>query len=194
MHLPNTGTSVALALALVSCGGGSQGNRDSNQAESRDVSELPADTGGAEAANGGGAAASTIHVVVGGGPHAGTYELKDSEHTCSSGTLADKRSWQYDYSVRGKKPNELSSVGLTVPDAKDAADGTDIFVLAVGFGDVDEDTHSDHSINTLTTKRGSGTVTVEDRGQSGKMTFKAKTADGVALEGTIDCHQVYRGL
>jgi hypothetical protein len=193
MHLPNTATSLALSLALMSCGK-DQGNRDANQAESRDVSELPADSGGGAAANGGGAAASTIHVVIGGGPRAGTYDLKDSEHTCSSGSLADRRAWGFDYSVRGKKPNELSSLGLTVPYTDGAADSTGKFVLTVGFGDVDEDTYSDHSINTLSTKRGSGTVTVEDRGQSGKVTFKGKTADGVALEGTIECHQVTRGL
>jgi hypothetical protein len=191
MHLPNTATSVALSLALLSCGGKDQGNRDANQAESQDVSELPADTGGEATATGGGAAASTIHVVIGGGRQAGTYDLKDSEQTCTSRPLADKRSWIYDYSVRGKKPNELSALGLTVPDTEDAADGTGTFVLNVGFGDVDENTYSDHSINTLTAKRGSGTVTVEDRGKSGKVTFKGKTADGVAVEGTIDCHQVY---
>jgi hypothetical protein len=33
----------------------------------------------------------------------------------------------------------------------------------------------------------------EDKGKSGKVSFKGKTKDNVSLEGTIDCHQVMRG-
>jgi hypothetical protein len=63
--------------------------------------------------------------------------------------------------------------------------------------------YNEYTINTGATlfgsddkdvkKEGSGTVTVVDKGKSGKVTFKGKTNDNVALEGTIDCHQVMRG-
>ena len=42
-------------------------------------------------------------------------------------------------------------------------------------------------------KEGSGTITVDDKKKSGKVTFKGKTKANVTLEGTIDCHQVMRG-
>jgi hypothetical protein len=62
-------------------------------------------------------------------------------------------------------------------------------------------TWSEHTINTGASlsgvsddvkKEGTGTIRVEDRRKSGKVTFQAKTNDNVSLEGTIDCHQVMR--
>lgn len=190
MHLPNTATSLALSLALLSCGGKDQGKQDTSQAESQDVSEVPtpAESASEEATE---APTSTIHVVVSGGAHAGTYDAKASDVTCRPASFGALNAWGYDYSVRGKKPNELSSLGITVPDSVRAVQGTGTFVLSVGFGDVDEGSYSDHEINTLTIKKGSGTAKVEERGQSAKLTFKGRTPDGVGLEGTIDCQEVF---
>jgi hypothetical protein len=156
-----------------------------------------ADGSGAEgtAESGGGGTATTIHLVVAGGPHAGTYDAKSGEITCSQG-IAGKGVWGNQYSVTGKKPNEFSSLQLIVPDTKDAADGTDRFLLTVGFGELFQPGYSDHTINTQSDrsdkKEGTGTVKVDDQGKSGKVTFKGKTPDGVSLEGTIDCHQLMR--
>jgi hypothetical protein len=36
-------------------------------------------------------------------------------------------------------------------------------------------------------------LTVDDKGKTGKVTFKGKAGDGTPLEGTIDCHQLMRG-
>jgi hypothetical protein len=96
--------------------------------------------------------------------------------------------------VTGKKPNEFSSLQLIVPDTKDAADGTDKFLITAAFGELMEPGYSDLTINTTKdNKEGSGTITVDDKGKTGKVSFKGKTKDNVTLEGTIDCHQLMRG-
>jgi hypothetical protein len=172
----------ALILSVAACG--------KNDTETRaDAGETavrpPAGTGGT---------ATTIHLVIQGGKHAGTYDAKSSDITCTYG-FAGPGSWGNQYSVTGKKPDEFSSLQLIVPDTKDAADGTDKFLLTVGFGQLMEPGYTDHTINTSGkgTQEGSGTITVDDRQTGGKVTFKGKTGDGLSLDGTIDCHQMMRG-
>ncbi|MDF3052676.1 MAG: hypothetical protein K0S19_781 [Geminicoccaceae bacterium] len=178
-----------LALVLVSCGGAKDGDPENAAAEGSSAVQAPT----------GGGTATTIHLVVGGGPHAGTYDAKSNDLTCTYG-FAGEGSWGNQYSVTGKKANEFSSLQLIVPDTKDAADGTDKFLITVGFGELMQPSWSEHTINTGASlggsdnvkKEGSGTVTVEDKGKTGKVTFKGKTKDNVTLDGTIDCHQVMR--
>jgi hypothetical protein len=150
---------------------------------------------------GSGGTATTIHLVIGGGPHAGTYDAKSDNLTCTYG-FAGPGSWGNQYSVTDKKPNEFSSLQLIVPDTKDAADGTNRFMMTAGFGELLQPGYTEYTINTGASlsgssddvkKEGSGTITVEDRGKSGKVTFKGKTKADVTLEGTIDCHQLMRG-
>jgi hypothetical protein len=180
----------ALALVIVSCGGAKDGDPENVAAEGSSGVQPPT----------GGGTATTIHLVVGGGPHAGTYDAKSNDLTCTYG-FAGEGSWGNQYSVTGKKANEFSSLQLIVPDTKDAADGTDKFLITVGFGELMQPSWSEHTINTGASlgggsdnvkKEGSGTVTVEDKGKTGKVTFKGKTKDNVTLDGTIDCHQVMR--
>jgi hypothetical protein len=71
----------------------------------------------------------------------------------------------------------------------------------VGFGELMKPSWSEYRINSGASmggsddvkKEGTGTITVEDKGKTGKVTFKGKTKDNVGLEGTIDCHQLMRG-
>jgi hypothetical protein len=173
----------ALAFVLASCGGAKD-----NGAENAD---------GASSAirppSGGPGTATTIHLVIGGGPHAGTYEAKSDDITCSYG-FAGPGSWGNQYSVMGKKANEFSSLQLIVPDTKDAADGTNKFLITAAFGELMKPSYSEHTINTTKdNKEGSGTITVDDKGKTGKVSFKGKTKDNVTLEGTIDCHELMRG-
>jgi hypothetical protein len=168
-------------------------------------SDSAAQAGGGESAvqtpKGSGGTATTIHLVVTGGPHAGTYDAKSENLTCTYG-FAGKGSWGNQYSVQGKGAKEFSSLQLIVPDTKDAADGTDKFLITVGFGELMKPSWSEHTINTGASlhgvsddvkKEGTGMVTVDDKGKTGKVTFKGKTKDNVGLEGTIDCHQLMRG-
>lgn len=182
-------TSILTACVfLAACGGGDN--------------DADVEAGGAAQASGssGGDPATTIHLVVSGGPHAGTYDVTSTDITCSYG-FAGPGSWGNQYSVADKKPNEFSSLQLIVPDTKDAADGTETFVITAGFGSMMDPGYSEHTINTGATlggadpdaeRKGSGTITVDDKGQTGKVTFKGTTEDNVTLEGTIDCHRLMR--
>jgi hypothetical protein len=173
---------AALMFVLGSCGGGE--DKESGKTDSE---------GSAVQVPSGGGTATTIHLVIGGGPHAGTYDAKSNDITCTYG-FAGPGSWGNQYSVTGKKPNEFSSLQLIVPDTKDAADGTDKFLITAAFGELMKPGYTDHTINTTKdNKEGSGTITVDDKGKTGKVTFKGKTKDNVTLEGTIDCHQLMRG-
>jgi hypothetical protein len=178
-----------LTLTLAACGGGND-NANSGEAAASAIS-TPRGSGGT---------ATTIHLVIGGGPHAGTYDAKSDNITCTYG-FAGPGSWGNQYSVTGKKPKEFSSLQLIVPDTKDAADGTDKFMITAGFGELMQPGYTEYSINTGASltgevdeekKEGSGTITVDDKGKTGKVTFKGKTKANVTLEGTIDCHQLMR--
>ncbi|MGH7510479.1 MAG: hypothetical protein ACREMZ_13555 [Gemmatimonadales bacterium] len=179
-------TPLLLSFALLLCSACGRGE-DRADTAARSTEDSP----GAAA----GGTATTIHLVISGGQHAGTYDATSSKFTCTHG-FAGPGAWGNQYSVTGKKPNEFSSLQLIVADTKDAADGTDQFLLTVGFGELFQPGYTEHSIKTqpgASKQEGSGTVTVDDREKTGKVTFKGKTAEGVTLEGTIDCHQVMRG-
>ncbi len=132
----------------------------------------------------------TIHVVITGGPNAGTYDGSTDRGGCSAG-LTGHGSWGNQYSlVKENNPKVLNSVQLIVPDAKAAAKGTHDFFLNVAFGRITARV-AEYKVETEK-KSGSGTVTVNDKGSTAVVTFDATTAGGVHLQGTIDCKSVTR--
>ena len=142
----------------------------------------------------GGSGGESVHLEVTGGANAGIYDEAVSDGGCSYG-LAGKGAWGNQYSVDASDAKKFSSLQLVVPDAKSAASGTSTFHMTVGFGPLFGQGHVEYDVDTRSdapSKHGSGTVTVEDHGSTGKVTFDAKTADGVGLKGTIDCHSVMR--
>jgi hypothetical protein len=178
----------ALMFAVAACGGGGD-NANSGDGTASTIS-TPKGSGGT---------ATTIHLVIGGGPHAGTYDAKSDNLTCTYG-FAGSGSWGNQYSVTDKKPNEFSSLQLIVPDTKDAADGTDRHddrrlrrAASARLHRVHHQHRGEPQRLVRRREEGSGTIAVEDRGKSGKVTFKGKTKADVTLEGTIDCHQLMRG-
>ncbi|MGH9423229.1 MAG: hypothetical protein ACRD3J_24855 [Thermoanaerobaculia bacterium] len=132
----------------------------------------------------------TIHVVITGGANAGTYDGTTDRGGCSAG-FTGKGSFGNQYSlVKENNPKVLNSVQLIVPDAKAAASGTHNFFLNVAFGRITARV-AEYKIETEK-KSGSGTVTVNDKGNTAIVTFDATTAAGVRLQGTIDCKSVTR--
>jgi hypothetical protein len=132
----------------------------------------------------------TVHVVITGGPHAGTYDGTTDRGGCSAG-FTGKGSWGNQFSlVRENDPKKLNSLQLIVPDAKAAASGTHNFFLNVAFGRITARV-AEYKVET-DKKSGEGTVTVTDKGATAEVTFDAKTAAGVRLQGTIDCKSVSR--
>ena len=137
----------------------------------------------------------TVKVKITGGPNAGSYETSSASGGCSHG-LVGPDSWGNQISnAKDKDPKKLNSVQLIVPSTRKAASGTNEFMITVGFGPL---LHRSAEYTVDTTKGGSkkkggsGTVTVKDKGQTGLVTFNVTTADGVKLEGEIDCKQVVR--
>ena len=132
----------------------------------------------------------TVHVVITGGAHAGTYDGTTDRGGCSAG-MTGKESWGNQFSlVRENDPKKLNSLQLIVPDAKEAAKGTHNFFLNVAFGRITARV-AEYKVETEK-KSGSGTVTVDDKGATAIVTFDAATAEGVRLQGTIDCKSVLR--
>jgi len=136
----------------------------------------------------------SVHLVITGGPNAGTYDATSDKGGCSYG-LGGPGSWGNQLSLpKEKDPKKLNSLQLVVPDAKKAAGGSKEFQMTVGFGPLMARS-AEYTVDTRATapkKSGSGTVTVDDKGSTGKVTFSATTAAGVKLDGTIDCKSVTR--
>lgn len=184
MPMRRTALLITLAASLAAC--------KKSEAPARASGDAPVAEAAAPASPTEGAPNSSIHLVVTGGPHAGSYDAQVTSGGCSYG-LAGPTAWGNQYSIDAKDPKEFSSLQLVVPDAKAAAGGTQQFELTVGFGPImrmttyDIDTRADAS-----KPQGRGHLTVDDRGGSGKVTFSGETAAGVKLEGTIDCRTVMR--
>jgi opacity protein-like surface antigen len=133
----------------------------------------------------------TVHVVITGGAHAGTYDGSTDRGGCSAG-MTGKGSFGNQYSLpKEDNPKVLNSVQIIVPDAKAAANGTDKFFLNVAFGRIFKRV-AEYKVEPEK-KAGSGKITVHDKGSTATINFDAKTADGVHLVGTIDCKSVTRG-
>jgi hypothetical protein len=141
-----------------------------------------------------GASKGKIHLEVTGGANAGTYDVEMKDTGCSYG-LAGEHAWGNQYSIDTNDPKAFSSLQLVVPDTRAAASGTSNFQMTVQFGPLFGSGGNSYDVNTRpesSSKGGSGTVTVQDQGKTGKVTFDAKSKDGVGLKGTIDCQDVVR--
>src|SRR5436305_7184835 len=123
----------------------------------------------------------TVHVVITGGAHAGTYDGSVDRGGCSAG-MTGKGSFGNQYSLpKENDPKVLNSVQIIVPDAKAAANGTHGFFLNVAFGRIFKRV-AEYKVE-LEKKMGTGTVIVHDKGSRAAIDFDAQTADGVHLVG-----------
>jgi hypothetical protein len=136
----------------------------------------------------------TVHIVITGGPNAGTYDASTDRGGCSAG-MAGLGSWGNQLSQpKEKDPKKFNSLQLIVPDAKKAASGTKEFFINVGFGPLMKRA-AEYKVETRQREPhqlGSGTVTVMDHGTTGMVHFDVTTADKVHMVGTIDCKSVLR--
>ena len=136
----------------------------------------------------------TVDLTVTGGPNAGKHHASTEKGGCSYG-LSGPGSWGNQLSdPKDKDAKKFNSLQLVVPNAKAAAGGTGEFQLVVGFGPL-MNRSATYTVDTRAAapkKAGSGTVTVTDKGSTGEVKFSATTAEGVKLEGTIDCKAVMR--
>lgn len=183
----NHARSLVAALALVALAAAC--SKESATADSTAATSTAATS---EASDG--ASKGKIHLEVTGGANAGTYDVEMKDAGCSYG-LAGEHAWGNQYSIDTNDPKQFSSLQLVVPDTKAAANGTSTFQMTVQFGPLFGSGGHSYDVNTRSessNKGGSGTVTVQDQGKSGTVTFDAKSRDGVGLKGTIDCQDVMR--
>lgn len=174
---------AALALACSKSDSSASGSDTATAAEG-DVSAATTETG---------PSTGSVHLEVGSGPHAGTYDAEMTNGSGCSYGLAGEKSWGNQYSIDSKDPKQFSSLQLIVPDTKGAAGGTSTFLLTAAFGPIFGDGATRYDVDTMKgEKKGSGRVTVDDRGNAGRVTFDVKTADGIPLKGSIDCRTVIR--
>lgn len=131
--------------------------------------------------------ASVIKVTLKGGPNEGTYTVTSAEPTCSMG-LTGKNSFGNQYSVDGKKDNELSSVQMIINDADAAKNGTDKFMITISFGPLFQGKSYEIKENS-----GSGTATLSESGGTKTVTVNGKTKDGVGISATLTCNSVING-
>lgn len=182
--------SLALITVLASCANENGADAASAAATTQPdaaTAAAPATDDTADAPAGAGA----IHVEITGGEHAGTYDIANTDG-CSYG-LAEKGAWGNQFSRDSDDARQLNSVQLIVPDAAAAEAGTDKFLITVSFGPQFGAGKTDYTVDTRAKEpQGSGTVTVDDRGQAGTVTFDVTTPDDVRMQGTIECNGVLR--
>ena len=141
--------------------------------------------------------AETVHLEVNGGAWTGTYDATSTGGGCTAD--AKKGSWSNElYVISALKPNDLVNLPLTVPDAKAAAAGTSEFYLGIGFGPLNKRLDATYQIQIETRKDhpkdrlGSGTVTIDDKGDTAVVTFSGTSARSEEIKGTITCNSVTR--
>ncbi len=140
------------------------------------------------------AVTETVHLVITGGPNAGTWDASSEKGGCNYG-FAGPGSWGNQLSSpKDTDPKKFNSLQLIVPDAKKAASGAKEFLITFGFGPLMKRS-AEYTIETRPAekkKSGSGTVTIDDKGSVAKVSFAVTSAEGYKFEGAIDCKSVMR--
>lgn len=182
--------SLALALLLAACGGtASTASDDANEGGSQPTASATqgggSEDGGGSAGDAGGDAAASVDVTITGGQFEGSYSGSVPDGGCSRGaTGANTFGLQYSTT----EDVELSSVQLIVNDADAAASGSDDFQTTFTFGDLLNGTNVDLKPGD---GEGSGTVTLDDRGDTATISIEGETSDGVGIDATVECHSVF---
>ncbi len=180
--------SAILMLLLAACGSStaspsaaSSAGTDGQPSATASASDAAPDGGNAAAA---GDAKASVNMTVTGGEFAGSYSGSVSDGGCSRNLTGDN-TFGVQYSTDQKV--KLSSVQVLVYDAKAAAGGTDAFKSSYTFGDLFSGTGVDIDPST---NAGTGTLTLDDRGDSATVKISGETGDGDKIEATIECNGV----
>lgn len=182
-------SSAILMLLLAACGGGAPSSSATSSSSTNDqasatASATDAAPDGGNAGGAGGDAKASVNMTVTGGKFAGSYSGSVSDGGCSRNLTGDN-TFGVQYSTDQKV--KLSSVQVLVYDAKAAASGSDTFKSSFTFGDLFSGTSVDIDPST---NAGTGTLTLDDRGDSATVKISGETGDGDKIDATIECNGV----
>lgn len=173
---------IGIALVLAACGTDATAPVDRPGTDSPDslaTSAPNGDSGDSGSGDHGGTA--SVDLTLTGGDAAGTYSGSVPDGGCSRGPTGEG-TFGLQYSTSNEV--DLTSVQIIVEDREAAASGTDLFLATVGIGDA-----ITYRIRPPEDD-GSGTLTLDDRGDTATIRIEAETVDGVGIDATVTCHSV----
>lgn len=187
-HLRSTTLpAIALGFLLAACAASTPATDADSGSETEPTQSADAvSDAGSDAGDAGGDAAASIDVTVTGGEFAGTYSGSVPDGGCSRGATGEN-TFGLQYST--DQAVDLSSLQLVVNDASAATGGgTDDFMTTLTFGDLLQGTMLEVQPPE---GNGSGTVTVDDRGDTATIEIEAEASDGTTIDATVECHTVF---
>jgi hypothetical protein len=131
-----------------------------------------------------GSSGVVVHVVVGSGPQAGTYDSTGAKEDCNTSPTGSGATY-----ADATKTDGVTTLLFTADQGGANPTG---FEITVSFGAIA--VHQPFvEINTnSSTPDGTGTATLEDNGATIKWTINGTTQDGVSVMATIECGPVDR--
>ena len=192
---------ASLLVFAVGCGGGStvpSNGVTAGPPSPTGVAGTPPASAGASAQPGG----SVATVTLTGGADAGTYTAAaDIAPNCSEGIIGPD-GWGVQLSNFAAGDKELGSIQLVsaapgMADDEGAFFGGTVFLITVTIGPALGESSRNYEVGVYTdgsdkVTSGDGSATVTDNGATAVIHATGTTADGVAIDATINCPSVVR--
>ena len=130
-------------------------------------------------------AGTSMEIVIGNGPHAGTYKLSAGKTTCLY-VKTDKQFSAAYKDVGANDPKRVSGVGINVfnPDDPGPKQGQ----VNIRFGDPDGKRPAPYVV--VIPRDSKGPLGLTRSGQAATLTFQGQTKSGIDLQVTAMCAQV----
>ena len=133
--------------------------------------------------------------IGGGGPHAGTYAFTSPEALCAGGVAANERdsAWNTKYASATSDPVEFSGLDVFAV-FEEGTTTAAISFITISFGELKSASETQYELKMLGNDIGfgSGTVTIDNQGQTATILINAETADGTPVEARLECLSVLR--
>jgi hypothetical protein len=205
---------VVLACLAAACGGGAPTPAATNSGATPTSSAVGGATPGATATSGAtntpaattgapspvssvAAGGDIVHVVLTGGPAAGTYSSAVDDPHCTLG-LIGPGAWGVQWSIADAAAGQISSVQLVLAAKGHEDDENAMFkgtalLLSVTVGSLMDGTTFDVDDKTDDSQdKGSGSAQVQDSGSAAVIHAIGTTKDGVKIDATVNCPTVSR--
>ncbi len=129
-------------------------------------------------------AVNTLEIIIGNGPHAGTYKLPAANTICIHAKQRKQFSAAYK-DVNARDPKTLSGAGINVFNPDDA--GPKQGQINIRFGDPDDKRPAPYEVSI---PRNKGSLTLTRKGKFADLAFEGQTKNGIKLRVTAKCGDV----